>query len=314
MICGARPSMTAETPSPPNDWLYSLHPTIPSSVLILRKSKFRCPASACSDSTRVIFMAILSVRSFVSVASGRLRRPEHGKLMLEFLDNAREHRAVADLFVDHLCCLDCDHRSEPRRFSADRRALELDELAQLSLVEMPRIDGGRQLLRTARHQRVADEAAHDLRDETPFRFMQRAVQSRLERRAVGRGQAHRYLLVQLPPQGLGQHQLGEIARERLPAVTLRHGVPDQAETDGDDDRDQHPTPSARCHRDAHPTWYRLMAAASKARPRPGRFGTTMRPFSIAGPSSKRRSDHGMYSTVRPFGTAATSCTWISGRR
>src|SRR5215470_1344040 len=102
MICGARPSMTAETPSPPNDSLYSLHPTMPSSVLILRKSKYRCPALACSDSTRVIFMAIFSVRSSPRVASRRLRRLEYGKLALKFLHHARQHRAVADLVVDRL--------------------------------------------------------------------------------------------------------------------------------------------------------------------------------------------------------------------
>src|SRR5712692_3191832 len=51
------PSITAETPSPPNDSLYSLQPTRPSSVEILRKSKLRCPASACRCSSLVIFMA-----------------------------------------------------------------------------------------------------------------------------------------------------------------------------------------------------------------------------------------------------------------
>src|SRR4026207_2465229 len=48
--------MTAETPRPPKDSLYSLQPTMPSSVLILRKSRFRQPASAWSDSIVVIFM------------------------------------------------------------------------------------------------------------------------------------------------------------------------------------------------------------------------------------------------------------------
>src|SRR4026207_713864 len=48
--------MTAETPRPPNDTLYSRQPTMPSSVLILRKSRFRQPASAWSDSIVVIFM------------------------------------------------------------------------------------------------------------------------------------------------------------------------------------------------------------------------------------------------------------------
>jgi hypothetical protein len=32
----------------------------PSSVLIFKKSKFRWPASACSDSMRVIFIVVLS--------------------------------------------------------------------------------------------------------------------------------------------------------------------------------------------------------------------------------------------------------------
>src|SRR5712691_521889 len=57
MTCGASPSITAETPRPPNDSLYSLQPMTPSSVLILRKSKLRGPASACKCSSFVIFMA-----------------------------------------------------------------------------------------------------------------------------------------------------------------------------------------------------------------------------------------------------------------
>ena len=48
--------MTAETPGPPNDSLYSLQPTRPLSVVILRKSKLRPPASAWSDSISAIFM------------------------------------------------------------------------------------------------------------------------------------------------------------------------------------------------------------------------------------------------------------------
>ena len=57
MSSGASPSMTAETPRPPKDSLYSLQPTSPSSVVILRKSRLRQPPSACSDSIFVIFMA-----------------------------------------------------------------------------------------------------------------------------------------------------------------------------------------------------------------------------------------------------------------
>src|SRR2546425_11890893 len=54
---GARPSMTAETPRPPNDSLYSLQPTSPLSAVILRKSKLRWPASACKCSRLVIFIS-----------------------------------------------------------------------------------------------------------------------------------------------------------------------------------------------------------------------------------------------------------------
>src|ERR1700730_14241923 len=57
MSSGASPAIAAETPTPPKDSLYSLHPTRPSSVLILRKSRLRQPPSACSDSTVVIFIA-----------------------------------------------------------------------------------------------------------------------------------------------------------------------------------------------------------------------------------------------------------------
>ena len=48
--------MTAETPRPPNDSLYSLQPTRPLSVVIFRKSKLRPPASAWRCSTLAIFM------------------------------------------------------------------------------------------------------------------------------------------------------------------------------------------------------------------------------------------------------------------
>src|SRR5262245_66132388 len=51
--------MTAETPRPPNDSLYSLQPTRPSSVVILRKSKLRWPASACRCSILAIFIGRL---------------------------------------------------------------------------------------------------------------------------------------------------------------------------------------------------------------------------------------------------------------
>src|SRR5262245_3991888 len=57
---GVSPSMTAATPTPPNDSLYSLQPTRPSSVVILRKSKLRRPASAWSDSTLAIRIVLLS--------------------------------------------------------------------------------------------------------------------------------------------------------------------------------------------------------------------------------------------------------------
>src|SRR5262245_3527855 len=56
---GATPSMTADTPRPPNDSLYSLQPTRPSSLVRLRKSKLRWPASACRCSTLAIFMGSL---------------------------------------------------------------------------------------------------------------------------------------------------------------------------------------------------------------------------------------------------------------
>src|SRR5688572_12058395 len=55
MSSGFSRSITAETPSPPKDSLYSLQPTSRSSVLIFRKSSVLQPPSACSDSTPVIF-------------------------------------------------------------------------------------------------------------------------------------------------------------------------------------------------------------------------------------------------------------------
>src|SRR5882724_2758680 len=53
---GARRSITVERPAPPNASLYSLQPSIPVSVVTLRKSKLRDPASAWSDSTLAIFI------------------------------------------------------------------------------------------------------------------------------------------------------------------------------------------------------------------------------------------------------------------
>ena len=46
MMLGARRSMTCETPRPPKLSLYSLQPTTPESVVILRKSNARPPPSA----------------------------------------------------------------------------------------------------------------------------------------------------------------------------------------------------------------------------------------------------------------------------
>src|SRR5215510_3248006 len=57
MTWDASPSITAETPRPPKDSLYSLQPMRPSSVLIFKKSKLRWPASACRCSIFVTFMA-----------------------------------------------------------------------------------------------------------------------------------------------------------------------------------------------------------------------------------------------------------------
>src|SRR5262249_59153346 len=68
---GASPSITAETPRPPNDSLYSLQPTRPSSVVILRKSKLRWPASACRCSILAIFIGRL-------LSSEALHRPARG--------------------------------------------------------------------------------------------------------------------------------------------------------------------------------------------------------------------------------------------
>ena len=48
----------AVTPVPPKDSLYSLQPTSPSSVVILRKSKLRWPASACRVSRLSIRIAL----------------------------------------------------------------------------------------------------------------------------------------------------------------------------------------------------------------------------------------------------------------
>src|SRR5262245_33059238 len=75
MTCAARPSITADTPRPPNDPLYSLHPIRPSSVLIFRKSKLRWPASACRCSIFVTFMP-RSPRGAIVSRPPRLRSVE----------------------------------------------------------------------------------------------------------------------------------------------------------------------------------------------------------------------------------------------
>src|SRR5262245_47873777 len=102
--------MTADTPSPPKDSLYSLHPTMPWSVLILRKSKLRWPALACNDSTLVIFIVLsFAFERSLEHSSWRLRRPQHGELALELGHHARQDGTVADLVVDRLRGLDRDH-------------------------------------------------------------------------------------------------------------------------------------------------------------------------------------------------------------
>src|SRR5262245_62655911 len=86
MRLGASSSMMRERPGPPKFSLYSLQPVMPSSVSTLRKSKLRQPASACSDSIRVIFMA----RKLPDVGS----RPQ--------AKHPRDHRATIGLVTSHV--------------------------------------------------------------------------------------------------------------------------------------------------------------------------------------------------------------------
>src|SRR5579859_7160038 len=62
------------------------------------------------------------------------------------------------------------------------------------------------------------------------------------------------------------------------------------------------------------TVYSVSAGQLNSSPRPGLSGTTSWPSTMAGSSLNRRCVQGMYSTVSPFGIAATRWTWISGIR
>src|SRR5438552_5618174 len=106
MIDGASRSITADTPGPPNDSLYSLQPTSPASVVIFRKSKLRWPASAWSDSTLVIFMLPASNdgdRFDLDYVVGMRERgePDHRRrrpfLAPELVTNLAERRPLADV-------------------------------------------------------------------------------------------------------------------------------------------------------------------------------------------------------------------------
>src|SRR5271166_1899813 len=57
---------------------------------------------------------------------------------------------------------------------------------------------------------------------------------------------------------------------------------------------------------------RVIVSSRKARPRPGRSGRISSLFSRAAVPSNNCSIQPMYSTVSPFGTAATRWAWISG--
>src|SRR5262249_61232347 len=78
----ARRSMTAASPAPPNDSLYSAQPTSPVSVVSFRKSKLRVPASQCSDSSLAIFMG---GPSWMSVGGRSRAQHAHGRAAKEGL-------------------------------------------------------------------------------------------------------------------------------------------------------------------------------------------------------------------------------------
>src|SRR5215475_7278622 len=82
MTDGASRSMTAERPAPPKDSLYSAQPTRPVSVVSLRKSKLRVPASQYSDSSLAIFMG---GPSWMSVGGRSRAQHAHGRAAKEGL-------------------------------------------------------------------------------------------------------------------------------------------------------------------------------------------------------------------------------------
>src|ERR1051326_3271626 len=68
----------------------------------------------------------------------------------------------------------------------------------------------------------------------------------------------------------------------------------------------------RLRRLSHQARYFSIAASSNSRPRPGAVGMSSMPSFGCGTARHSGKRRGMYSTVRPFGTAPIRCTWISG--
>src|SRR5260370_466187 len=79
MTAGASLSITADRPGPPKVSLYSLQPTRPVSVVSLRKSKLRVPASQCSDSILAIFIGACPPSPESNGDAGRQQVQRRGK-------------------------------------------------------------------------------------------------------------------------------------------------------------------------------------------------------------------------------------------
>src|SRR6266852_5309495 len=103
MTVGARRSITAERPAPPNASLYSLQPTTPVSVVTLRKSKLRDPASAWSDSTLAILIrGSLRTQRVAGMRSvGKESGPHPKRIRRSTLTRRSNRMTIRTIMIEH---------------------------------------------------------------------------------------------------------------------------------------------------------------------------------------------------------------------
>src|SRR5712691_3459631 len=103
MTAGASRSITAERPGPPNASLYSLQPTSPVSVVTLRKSKLRDPASAWSDSTLAIFIrdGLRTQRVTGMRSVGKPSGPHPKRIRRSTLTRRSNRMTIRTIMIEH---------------------------------------------------------------------------------------------------------------------------------------------------------------------------------------------------------------------